>query len=335
MTKVLITGGAGYVGSVLAPFLMRHGYDVTVLDRFWYGRDVFDDGPVPRLVEADIRDAARLDDAMRGVDTVLHLACISNDPSFELEPTLGRSINLDAFPGIVTTAKRHGVRHFIYASSSSVYGIRDGPEVNEDSPCEPLTDYSKFKLECEAILHQITLGDGYYTIIRPATVCGYSPRQRLDLTVNILTIHALVNRRIRVFGGSQLRPNLHIQDMAEAYLSVMRAPREKVAGAAFNVGFENRPVADLAKEVVQALGDPGIEIVTEASDDLRSYHISAKRISEVLGFKPRHTITDAIQDLANVWRNGKLPDAMDDMRYYNVRLMKHLLANHRETVFAG
>lgn len=323
---VAITGGAGYVGSALVPRLLARGYDVRVLDLLWYGRHFLEGLPGPgrlEIIEGDIRDRDAVTQAFRGVDAVIHLACISNDPSFELDPALGRSINLDAFPGLVDVARQCGVRRFVYASSSSVYGVKDQPEISEDTPCDPLTDYSRFKLECEEILHERGMGEGCYVILRPATVCGYAPRLRLDLTVNILTIHALVNRCIRVFGGSQLRPNIHILDMVAAYLTMLEAPEERVHRQVFNVGYENHSVAGLARQV-QAIVDPGIPVLVEPTDDLRSYHISSARIQQGLGFRPVHTISDAVRSLCEAYRAGLIPGAFDDDRYYNVRTMKRI-----------
>jgi len=325
---VAITGGAGYVGSVLVPTLIRAGYQVTVLDRFWYGKDVFDElAPAdrPRLVDGDIRDPRCLDEAFKGADAVIHLACVSNDPSFELAPEFGKSINLDAFSGILDSLKRQNVARFLYASSSSVYGLKSEPNVHEETPCHPLTDYSRFKLDCEHILRERGLGDATWSIIRPATVCGYAPRLRLDLTVNILTIHALVNKKIRVFGGAQLRPNLHIQDMADAYKLFLELEGSKIHGQAFNVGYENRSVANLAEEVRQTLGSDEIQISTEPTDDLRSYHISSQKVLDLLGFAPRFTIVDAVSSIASAYHAGKIPDPMTDERYYNVRRMNGLL----------
>ena len=231
---VLVIGGAGYVGAVLVPKMLEAGYRVTVFDLFIYGEDVFDavkSDPKLKLVRGDMRDATAVADAMKGCDAVIHLACISNDPSFELDPELGKSINLDSFRPTVKAAKKAGVRRFIYASSSSVYGVKEGVAVTEDLSLEPLTDYSKFKVACEKILTEEREPGFVTAIIRPATVCGYSPaRQRLDVIVNILTNHAVHNNKIKIMGGAQLRPNIHIQDMARVYLKALELPDEKVDG---------------------------------------------------------------------------------------------------------
>ena len=325
---VLVTGGGGYVGSALVPALLNDGYAVKVVDLFWYGRDVFStvkEHKALRLVEADIRDSVRMAQEMQGVDAVIHLACISNDPSFELDPQLGRSINLDAFPGLVKAARTAGVKRFIYASSSSVYGVKDEPDVKEDTAPDPLTDYSRFKLECEQLLMDLA-GDSGMTcaILRPATVCGYSHRLRLDLTVNILTIHALVNHRIRVFGGKQLRPNLNIRDMVRAYRLFLQAPAAKIHGIPFNVGFENHSVERIAAMVKESLGDASVTIAHEPTDDIRSYHVNSDRIRNTLGFVPQHTIQEAVDSIAAVYRAGGLADPMTNPLFYNIKRMQQL-----------
>ncbi|MDP7603754.1 MAG: SDR family oxidoreductase [Alphaproteobacteria bacterium] len=323
MSRILVTGGAGYVGSALVPKLLAVGHGVTVLDLYLYG-DVFvglaDDSGL-RQIKGDIRDPAVVEKAVSGCDAVIHLACISNDPSFELNPVLGRSINLDAFGPLVRAAKGAGVKRFIYASSSSVYGIKDEPEVTEDLALEPLTDYSRFKADCERILAE-EREPGFVTLtIRPSTVCGYAPRLRLDLTVNILTAHAIENGRITVFGGSQQRPNLHIEDMTDLYVRCLEYPDELIDGKIFNAGYENHAVADIAAMVRDTVG-PGVEIVTTPSDDLRSYHVSSAKIRDELGFVASHTITDAVSELAAAFAAGRVPHAMTDKVYYNIKTMQ-------------
>jgi len=328
--QVFVTGGAGYVGAVLVPRLLEKGYRVSVLDLFVFGEDVFDavkDHPNLTAIKGDIRDQDLLRRSLSGCDAVIHLACISNDPSFELNPTLGKSINFDSFEPLVRLSKEAGVHRFIYASSSSVYGVSEVPNVDEEHPLKPLTDYSKFKAMCEPILLKYQAADFTTTIIRPATVCGYSPRQRLDLTVNILTNLAVNNGRITVFGGTQKRPNIHINDMADLYLLLLEKPDEVIAGQILNAGYQNDTVADIAKKVRQVVqeempGRENIEIVTTPSDDLRSYHITSERIKKVLGFAPRRTIQDAVRDLVLAFRAGKLPDSMTDKRYFNIKTMQ-------------
>jgi len=329
MKKIFVTGGAGYVGSVLVPKLLAHGHKVKVIDLYLYGDDVLDsvrDNPNIVQVKGDIRNEKLLAKEIAGYDTVIHLACISNDPSFELNPKLGKSINLDAFPGLVQAAREAGAQRFIYASSSSVYGIKEEPDVREDAEKTPLTDYSLFKLQCEQILME-GADDGVMTkiIVRPATVCGYAPRMRLDLTVNILTIHALVNHRIRIFGGAQLRPNLNILDMVRAYELFLDAPHDKVHGVPFNVGYHNYSVEAIAGMVKQTLGDETIRMEYVPTNDNRSYHINSDRIRERLGFEPRHSVEDAIRSIAEACRQGRLAEPMTNPLYYNIKRMQKLI----------
>lgn len=324
--KVFVTGGAGYVGAVLVPKLLGEGHHVKVLDLYIYGDNVL--GAVkgnPGLVEVkgDIRNRALLEKEMAGYDTVIHLACISNDPSYELDPALGKSINYDSFPGLVGAAKKAGVRNFIYASSSSVYGIKEEPEVTEDLPLEPLTDYSRYKARCEEVLVGEASDDFIVTVIRPSTVCGYSPRLRLDLSVNILTNHAINKGEITVFGGEQKRPNLHIEDMAELYLFLLGQPDEKIHKKIYNAGYENYKIREIA-EMVRGIINPAIPIKTVPTNDNRSYHVSSRKIREELGFVPKHSIEEAILDLKEAFQAGKVPDPMNDIRYYNIKTMQAL-----------
>jgi nucleoside-diphosphate-sugar epimerase len=320
MRKVAITGGAGYVGSALVPYLESCGYDVTVVDLFLYGEPVLD-GVACRKVRGDIRDEGLLRREFKGMDAVIHLACVSNDPSFELDPTLGKSINYDAFPGIVRACRDNGVGRFIYASSSSVYGVREEPQVREDSPCTPLTDYSKFKLLCEDLLRESDYR-GDWVIARPSTVCGFAPRMRFDLVVNILTINALVRQAITVFGGSQLRPNINIKDMVEAYRVLLEAPREKIHRQTFNIGYENYSVSKLAEIIKAAVGDPKVTITASPSNDLRSYHVNSDLILKTLGYAPRHTLEDAVQSIVQAYRRGVFKDPLTNPLYHNIRLMQ-------------
>src|SRR5205085_3476945 len=262
-------------------------------------------------------------------DAVVSLACISNDASFELDENLSTSVNLDAFEPMVLAAKRAGVKRFVYASSSSVYGMSDQPDVTEDHPLLPLTLYNKFKGMCEPLLWKHKADDFTCVTIRPATICGYSPRTRLDLSVNILTNHGVNKGVITVFGGLQMRPNLHIEDMVDAYELMLTAPHEKIHGEVFNIGFENHSIADIALMVQKIVGeefpDKGkIEIVTTPSDDNRSYHVNSDKVFRLLGYRPKRTIEDAVRDLARAFRNHLLDDSFDNDWYYNVRTMKRI-----------
>jgi len=323
MNKIYITGGAGYVGAMLVPRLLKEGFSVTVLDLMIYGEDVFESHSNLTTIKGDIRDKELLKSSIPGHDAVIHLACISNDPSFELNPELGKSINLDAFRPLVEISKSASIKRFIYASSSSVYGVKEEENVHEDMLLEPLTDYSKFKADCESILAEYQSPEFTTVTIRPATVCGYSPRQRLDVVVNILTNLAFHKREISVFGGAQLRPNIHISDMVEAYVTLLQAPDEKIAGEIFNAGFENQTVLELAETVQKVIGDD-VNLVQIETNDNRSYHISSKKIADKIGFKTTHTIQEAVEDLKNAFEKGLLPNSFDDERYFNIKRMQSL-----------
>jgi len=324
---VLVTGGGGYVGAVLVPKLLAKRYRVRVIDLFLFGTDVLSRDPSLELVKADIRDQHALGKAAAGVDAVIHLACISNDPSFELNPGLSRSINYDCFESLVTISRRAGASRFIYASTSSVYGISDAPDVTEDHPLVPLTDYNKYKGMCEPILLGYQARDFTTVIIRPATVCGYSPRQRLDLTVNILTSLAVNQRRITIFGGAQKRPNIHIEDISDLYVELLDMPADMIGGKTFNAAYQNHTVAQLGELVRGIVSrempqlDP-ITVETVPSSDTRSYHVSSEKIKRELGWAPRRTIEDAVVDLCAAFRTGRIPDPLNDIRYYNVKTIQ-------------
>ena len=325
---VLVTGGAGYVGAELVPRLLASGYKVRVLDLFLFDRTVFDDlveNPALDCIVGDIRDRGLLRSALRGVDVVIHLACISNDPSFELDPRLSKSINFDAFEPLVRIARDSGVQRFIYASTSSVYGVSDAPEVREDHPLVPLTSYNKYKGLCEPILLEQQSPDFCTVVIRPATVCGFSRRMRLDLSVNILTDHAVNRRCITIFGGRQMRPNVHIEDICELYADLIELPSSLISGEIFNVGRENSSLLDLGQLVRRRVGalrpDLGeIPIEVTQSTDPRSYHICSEKIRARLGYQPRHSIGDAIDQVIRAFGKGLIPDSQH-IRYFNVKAL--------------
>jgi nucleoside-diphosphate-sugar epimerase len=323
--RVLVTGGAGYVGSNLVPKLLDAGYEVAVLDLYLYG-DVFgglNGDPKLTQIKGDLRNPADVSKALRGCDAAIHLACISNDPSFDLNPELGKSINFDCFRPLVKAAKDAGVKRFIYASSSSVYGIKDELDVTEDLPLVPLTDYSKYKAMCEEVLEQEREPGFVAVTLRPATVCGYAPRLRLDLTVNILTNHAINNGRITVFGGEQLRPNIHVEDMTDLYLLLLDQPDEAIDGKIWNAGYHNLKVRAIADMVRDEVGS-NVDIVVTPTDDHRSYHVSSEKIRRDLGFVAGRTVKDAIVDLKAAFVGGKVPNSMTDDRYYNIKRMQAL-----------
>ena len=323
MKKIFITGGAGYVGSKLVPKLLKLGFKITVYDLMLYGEDVLDDNKNLIKIKGDIRDTQKLKELLPGHDVLIHLACISNDPSFELNPTLGKSINLLAFEPLVKISLKSKIGHFIYASSSSVYGIKKVKNVTEDMSLEPLTDYSKFKAECEKILNKYSSQNFITTTIRPSTVCGYAKRQRLDLVVNILTNHAYHNRLIKVFGGDQLRPNVHIEDMVDSYIAIINADVKKINGEIFNVGFKNQTVNELANDVREIIGED-VKIIKTDSNDNRSYHVSSEKIKEILGFQTKYTVKDSVRDLKSAFEKKLLFNTFDNEFYFNIKRMNSI-----------
>ncbi len=323
MKKIFITGGAGYVGSSLVPKLLDLNYEVTVYDLFIYGKDVLPKHKNLKTVVGDIRNIKLLKENISGNNYLIHLACISNDPSYELNPSLGKAINYDAFEPMVRISKSEGISKFIYASSSSVYGIKNEKNVTEDMTLEPLTDYSKYKAECERILKNYKSNEFVTTVLRPSTVCGYAKRQRLDLVVNILTNHAFHNREIKVFGGDQLRPNIHIDDMVDSYLAVLNAEKSKINGEIFNIGFKNQTVAELAEEVKEIIGSDDIINKTH-SDDNRSYHVSSEKILDKIGFSPKKTVKDAVNDLKIAFQKKFLINTFDNEFFFNIKRMNKI-----------
>lgn len=321
---VLVTGGAGYVGSVLVAKLLAKNYIVNVLDWYIYGDSLRDHRDNPHLLEikGDIRDKSLLKKILRKCNAVIHLACISNDASFDLQPKFSTSVNYGGTRILTDSAKQAGVKRFIFVSSSSVYGVKKNIEVTEDLALSPLTRYSRYKALAEQYV--LSKQDNNFTvlILRPATVCGYSPRLRLDLTVHILTMQALIDKKITVFGGSQLRPNIHIDDITDLYLKTLSYPKQKIAGKIFNAGGQNLSIGTIAQMVKKTIGDKNITISTLPTKDLRSYKISSKKIQKELGFVPKKTVVEAIRDIKNAYEAEKIPNALDDDRYYNVRTMQ-------------
>ncbi len=321
--KVFITGGAGYVGTVLVNELLNKGYLVTVYDLLIYGNTLPDKHANLKIVKGDVRNSSLLRKYIPGHDCLIHLACISNDPSFELNPKLGKEINLDAFEPLVKISRELNIKRFIYASSSSVYGIKNENDVHEDMSLEPLTDYSKFKAECEKILFKYSNEDFITTIIRPATVCGYSKRQRLDLVLNILTNLGYHKKEITIFGGSQFRPNIHIDDMVDVYIKLLEVENYKINKQIYNVGFDNFTVGQLAIKVKEIIGND-IKLIYKKTNDMRSYHISSQKIKEQINFIPKKKLELAIIDLVKAFEKKLLKDPLNNNYYYNIKRMQNI-----------
>ena len=322
--KILLIGGAGYVGTELAEYLVDNSNEVTVYDLFIYG-DNFSKEKIIKKIKGDIRNISDLENIIKSgsFDAIIHLACISNDPSFDLDPKLGKSINFDPFEDLVKTAIKYKVSKFIYASSSSVYGIKSEPNVDENFSLEPITDYSKFKADCEKILKKYNSDDFCTTIIRPATVCGFSKRLRLDLVVNILSNLAYHNKEITVFGGEQYRPNVHIKDMCRSYLHILNQDQKIVSGQTFNVGLENHTVENLALIVKKIMGED-VLLRYVATNDNRSYHISSTKIVQETGFEYKYKIEDAVKDLKIAFEKKILKDTLNNPEYFNIKQMNLL-----------
>lgn len=341
MKTILVTGACGYVGSYLVPHLLACGYRVRGLDLCWFGNGYLPLGNENlKLIVGDIRDPDAVAAAVRDVDAVIHLACVSNDHSCQLDERLSTSINYDAFEPLVIAAKKAKVRRFIYCSSSSVYGVSDADDVREDHPLVPLTLYNRYKGMCEPLLLKHRSDDFVPVILRPATVCGYAPRQRFDLTANILTAHAVLRQEMTVFGGNQRRPNLHMKDMVACYEALLQAKDEKIAGETFNVGAENMKVsaiAELVAEVVYQEKDgmyPKPTIITESSTDTRSYHVNSDKIRDTLGFVPEHGVADAVRDLCARFESGMFKDALTNPLYTNVKQLVDSGAAVRDSLFS-
>ena len=330
--SIFITGGAGYVGSRLVPQLLEKGYRVTVYDILYYTKKYLpNENKNLKIIEGDIRDALKLEKACDNHDVFLNLACISNDASFELDEKLSKSVNFDSFEPMVMAAKKSGIKRFIYASSSSVYGLSSEKNVTEDHPLVPLTLYNKFKGLCEPLLLNNTSKNFEGVIFRPATVCGYAPRQRFDLSVNILTSHAINKKEITVFGGKQLRPNLHIKDYCDAIEVLLNSPGEKVNNEIFNIGYQNMSIADISlcvKKVVEEEFKEFLEIPikTVESNDNRSYHINSDKIFNSLGFKPKLSIEDAVRELCVEFKKDSFEDPLNNELYFNIKRMKNIQA---------
>jgi nucleoside-diphosphate-sugar epimerase len=308
---VLVTGGCGYIGSVLTPKLLNLGHKVTVVDIMWFGRFLQDHENL-KVIQQDIRNVEAI--PLEGVDAIIHLANIANDPCGDLNAKLSWEVNVLATMGLVEKAIAHGVKQFILSSSGSVYGVKEEPQVTEELSLVPITDYNKTKMISERVLlsykDRITV-----QCIRPATVCGYSPRMRLDLSVNMLTMQALANGRITVFGGDQTRPNIHIQDITDVFIHFLNL-RDKAPGI-YNAGFENISILDIAKRITEHIPS---EIIISESNDPRSYRLNADKLLST-GFVPKHTVNDAILEIMDAYRSETL--ANQDL-WYNIKTMKRI-----------
>ena len=320
--KILVIGGGGYVGTVLVEKLAAMNHLVRVFDLFIYGNNIINSKNI-EFIRGDIRSKKDTEKIFQDIDIVYHFACISNDPSFELNPELSKSINYDSFMPIVKLAKDNGVKRFIYASSSSVYGLRNEIEISEELELKPLTDYSKYKAMCEDILIGESTKEFNILIARPATVCGYSKRLRLDLTVNILTINAINNNLIQVFGGEQKRPNIHIEDICNFYIDCIDINSEKFNDKIYNVGFENLKIIEIANMVKNTLSI-NIPIIITKTDDIRSYHISSNKVKKEFGFNTTKKISDAIIEIDKASKNKLIKDPLNNSNYYNINKMKEL-----------
>ncbi|KQZ01902.1 oxidoreductase [Pseudolabrys sp. Root1462] len=310
--KVLVTGACGYKGSVLVPKLLKAGHQVVGVDIMWFG-NFLEPHPDLTIVSADVRDKDLID--LTGIDAIIHLSSIANDPCGDLNPKLTWEVSCLATMELADKAKRHGIKRFIYASSGSVYGVKEEQQVTEDLELVPISEYNKTKMCGERILLSYS-DDMVVQIVRPATVCGYSPRQRLDVSVNMLTMQALLNGRITVFGGDQTRPNIHIDDITDLYLFLLDHPEHT---GVYNAGFENISILDIAKMVQKYVP---AEIIVSESNDPRSYRVNSDKLLAT-GFKPTKTVEDAIKELIGMYSQGKLTN---EDRWYNLKWMEKAAA---------
>jgi len=306
--KLFVTGACGYKGTVLVPKLLEHGHEVFAFDIQWFGNHLL---PHPKLtvVKGDIRNIDEVD--LDGVDAIIHLSSVANDPCGDLDPKLTWEISCLATMQLADRAKRVGVKQFIYASSGSVYGISDEPQVTEDLELFPLSEYNKTKMCGERIVLSYQ-DDMAVQIVRPATVCGFSPRMRLDVSVNMLTMQALENGKITVFGGDQTRPNIHIDDITDLYVFLLHNPQHT---GVYNAGFENlsiREIAEMVCEIAEA------EVVVTPSNDPRSYRVNSDKLLAT-GFRPKKTVRDAILELSGLYAQGALKN---DPSFHNLRWMQ-------------
>lgn len=310
--KLLVTGACGYKGTVLVPKLLARGYDVVGLDIMWFGNAL---APHPNLtvIVGDVRDIDLID--LTGIDAIIHLASVANDPCGDLDPKLTWEISALATMQLADKAARAGVRQFIYASSGSVYGVKDEDQVTEDLVLKPISEYNKTKMVAERVLLSY-LDRMAIQIVRPATVCGLSPRMRLDVSVNMLTMQALSRGKITVFGGAQTRPNIHIDDITDLYLMLLDRP--DIQGI-YNAGFENLSIMTIAEMVCRHV--PATISVTP-SNDPRSYNVNSDKLLAT-GFVPKKSVDHAIREIMEAYHAGKLAD---EEHFYNLKWMQRGMA---------
>ncbi|MFQ5458934.1 MAG: NAD-dependent epimerase/dehydratase family protein [Myxococcota bacterium] len=316
-----ITGGAGYVGSSLVPWLLARGWRVTVLDRMVYGNCLPVSDPGLRVITGDVRDPAAVRRAVAGQQAVIHLAFVSNDPEYRLPTAIGDAINREAFPPLVRICREEGVGRFLFLSSCSVYGARaagESEELDETSPVQPLTAYARMKHECESFLRDASGDSLCATTLRPATLCGRSPRQRLDLTVNKMVMSAYLRGRIVLRNPDRTRPSLHLHDLLRICEKLLAAPPGRVAGQTFNAAFENCSLRDLAG-MVRAVAGGQVRIAEEAGGDGRSYRVSSEKLARAIAFKPAKGVADAARELIGAFKSGALPEAETSPRYHNLK----------------
>lgn len=322
---ILVTGGAGYVGTRLANRLFRKGHSVRVLDNLTYGNCGLFSGI--DLYVGDITVPIDVKKAVKGVDLVYHLAAISNDPTGNLNETVTEAVNYVGSINVLDAAKNAGVKQFIFASSSSVLGIQEGENVTEETEPNPITIYSRTKLKAEKEILAAASDNFITTAIRPATICGVSPRQRFDLVINNLTGLAFFEKKITIYGGDQRRPNLTMEEMLRIYEMLINPciDRALINGQVFNAGWDNMTVRQMAELVaaqvayVQNLIEP-IQIETKPTIDQRDYHITSKKIETILGFTPKYKVPDAVFDLVQVMSQGFIPNMVND-NYYNLKVL--------------
>ena len=306
--NILVTGGCGYKGSVLVPKLLARGYNVRVLDTMWFGNFLAPHANLS-VIQGDVRDIDQI--SLDDIDTVIHLSSVANDPCGDLDPMLTWEISALATTQLADKAARSGIKRFIYASSGSVYGIKEELQVTEDLELKPISEYNKTKMVAERVV--LSYADKMIVqIIRPATVCGYSPRMRLDVSVNLLTMQALGNRKITVFGGGQIRPNIHIDDITDLYLFMLEHPEHR---GIYNAGFENLSIMEIAQRVVEYAE---AEITVTESNDPRSYRVNSDKLLAT-GFRPKKTVEDAIREIVHKFRSGELKD---EERFHNLKWMQ-------------